>query len=151
MKKITLKCYRTERAETLLMQAANMIAARTKTDSLHVRTKTKSATIYVAEPLLALAAAKAVKRKTGVSVIIAGLPEGTALFVDLLERHGLLEEWAQSTSCFKNRVAIDWMKSTDGPNGWIECAFVWGSSAFAWRRWSRVNFEWIQAVKENNL
>lgn len=151
MKKITLKCYRSERAETLLMQAANMIAARTKTDSLHVRNRTKSATIYVSEPLLALAAAKAIKRKTGVSIIIAGLPEGTAQFVGLLERRGLLEEWIENTCYFKNCAAIDWVKNIDNRNCWIGSAFPRGA-LWPWEAdWPGVNREWVQIVEENNL
>lgn len=147
MKKITLKCYRSERAEALLMQAANMIAARTKTDSLHVRTKTKSATLYVAEPLLALAAAKAIKRKTGVSVIIAGMPGGTVQFVDLLERRGLLEEWCKSTI---KRIGVKriarWLTIAPARD-WIICAFAWADPA----KWGEAHNEWIQIVKENNL
>ena len=127
MKKITLKCYRSERAETLLMQAANMIAARTKTDSLHVRNRTKSATIYVSEPLLALAAAKAIKRKTGVSIIIAGLPEGTAQFVGLLERRGLLEEWCKGVKERDDVKRITrWLEITPAED-WIICALTWSA------------------------
>ena len=144
MKKITLKCYRSERAETLLMQAANMIAARTKTDSLHVRTKTKSATLYVAEPLLALAAAKAIKRKTGVSVIIAGLPEGTVQFVHLIERHGLLEEWCRLRS--HNRNSLEFLLTTP-PTFWVNSAFRWPDTA----KWGKAHNEWLQIVKENKL
>ena len=126
------------------MQAANMIAARTKTDSLHVRTKTKSATIYVAEPLLALAAAKAVKRKTGVSVIIAGLPEGTALFVGLLERHGLQEEWCRRRVYDRN--SLEFLTIT--PTRWVSSAFTWPAPR---AKWEKAHDEWSEIVKENNL
>ena len=144
MKKITLKCYRSERAETLLMQAANMIAARTKTDSLHVRNRTKSATIYVSEPLLALAAAKAIKRKTGVSIIIAGLPEGTAQFVGLLERRGLQEEWCERRNACRNSLKF------------LSCIerYKWVSSPFLWpdtQKWGKAHNEWLKLVEENNL
>ena len=147
MKKITLKCYRSERAETLLMQAANMIAARTKTDSLHVRTKTKSATLYVAEPLLALAAAKVIKRKTGVSVIIAGLPEGTVQFVDLLERRGLLEEWCKSTIKRTGVKRIARWLTIAPARAWISGASPWPDPA----KWGKAHNEWYQIVEENNL
>ena len=147
MKKITLKCYRSERAATLLMQAANMIAAKTKTDSLHVRTKNKSATLYVAEPLLALASAKAIKRKTGVSVIIAGLPEGTAQFVDLLERRGLLGEWYKTIIKRTDIERITMWLTIVPARDWIICAFPWPDPA----KWGKAHDEWIEIVKENKL
>ena len=144
MKKITLKCYRSERAETLLMQAANMIAARTKTDSLHVRNRTKSATIYVSEPLLALAAAKAIKRKTGVSIIIAGLPEGTAQFVGLLERRGLLEEWCERRNECRN--SLKFLSCTERYK-WVSCPFLWPDI----QKWGKAHNEWLKIVIKNNL
>ena len=145
MKKITLKCYSYREPESLLMQAANMIAAKTKTDSLHVRAKTKSATIYVAEPLLALAAAKAIKRKTGVSVIIAGLPEGTAQFVELLERHGLLGEWCRRR--MYDRDSLEFLLTTR-ERLWVDSAFLrWPDLA----KWRKAHDEWIEIVKENKL
>lgn len=146
MKKITLKCYSYRAPERLLMQAANMIAEKTKTRTLSIRASTKSATINVAEPLLALAAADEIRRKTGVVVIVANLPTNVVHFVKFLKERGLLEEWCVSS----NKRSCDltsWCLKRPC-SWWIDGAFRWPSNDTVWRQ---ANNEWQTYILENNL
>lgn len=142
MKKITLKCYSYRDPERLLMQAANILATKTKTRTLTISARTKSATINVAEPLLALAAADLIRRKTGVVVIVANLPTNVVHFVKFLKERGLLEEWCKGIG--KNTLA--WLSETHA-NDWLIGAFVWGNSEI----WIQANNEWQTYILENNL
>lgn len=146
MKKITLKCYSYRDPERLLMQAANILATKTKTRTLTISTRTKSATINVAEPLLALAAADLIRRKTGVVVIVADLPTNVVHFVKFLKERGLLEEWCISSnklSCDLTYWLLKWPCSW-----WIDAAFEWPSNDTVWRQ---ADNEWQTYILENNL
>lgn len=149
MKKITLKCYSYSYRdpEMLLMQAANILATKTKTRTLTISTRTESATIYVAEPLLALAAADLIRRKTGVVVIVANLPTNVVHFVKFLKERGLLEEWCKGIGkrpSVKNALA--WLSEIP-TNRWLIGAFVWGGSEI----WIQADNEWHTYILENNL
>lgn len=149
MKKITLKCYSYSYRDPgmLLMQAANILATKTKTHTLTISTRTKSATINVAEPLLALAAADLIRRKTGVVVIVAALPTNVVHFVKFLKERGLLEEWCKGIGKRPSvKSTLAWLSETPA-NDWLICAFVWGDSEI--RR--QAHNEWQTYILENNL